>query len=135
MTYTHVSISLHWKYWHGMCMGWYLFGISQNLIPKLTLLQIQNFFQFFLLIELWFFQQKMQNGLCCWPSRAKMGNHNKKYYPYPESSWYALFKTAKKNPNFLHLSFWTYWTQISNSNHSALGLSQNFMKNHWLKWK
>ena len=121
LIFTYDLICIYWKYWYGRCRGWYLIRKSQNLIPKLPLLQIQIFFQIFLLIEILFLKQKLQNGLCSWASRAKMWNHNKKYYTYPETSCYALFKTAKKFENFSHLSFRTYWRKITQISQSDIG--------------
>ena len=131
LIFTYDLICIYWKYWYGRCRGWYLIRKSQNLIPKLPLLQIQIFFQIFLLIEILFLKQKLQNGLCSWASRAKMRNHNKKYYTYPESLCYALFKTAKKVQIFKHLSFWTYWTKISQKNYSEQSKHGNNNIERW----
>ena len=116
---TNVSICLHQKYWYGNCKGSYLIRICQNILPKLALLEIQNFFNFFLLNRNVIFAEKLQNGLYFETSTAKMWNHNKKYYTYHKRSWYELFKTAKKFQNFSHLSFWTYWMKKSQKNQSG----------------
>ena len=88
--------------------------------PNFPYCKFRFFFQIFLLIEILFLKQKLQNGLCSWASRAKMWNHNKKYYTYPETSCYALFKTAKKFEKFSHLSFRTYWRKITQISQSEL---------------
>ena len=119
LSYTHVSICLHQKYWYGNCKGSYLIRICQNILPKLALLEIQNFFHFFLLNRNVIFAEKLQNGLYFETSTAKMWNPNKKYYTYPERSWNELFKTAKKFQNFSHLSFRTYWMKKSQKNQSG----------------
>ena len=68
---------------------------------------------------LWFLQQKLENGLCSWASRANMWIHIKKCYTYSETSWYALFKNAKKCWNTWNLSFWTYYMKIGEIGHSV----------------
>ena len=79
----------HWfplKYWLGLVHGIVHYRKKSNPAAIICNTANSEFFKKNLLIEIWFLQQKLQNGLCSWASRAKTWNHNKKYYTYPETS-------------------------------------------------